>query len=95
MQSTSGQLTSSAVGAAATAVGVGAEAVVTGVGAEAVVAGVGEGETLQLSLIRGRSIFSGSKVEFMYKGIDSLPLNFFLILISLQPNFVVLKLFKL
>jgi len=44
MQRISVQLTSSAAGAA---VGVGAGA------------GVGEGEILQLSLIRGRSIFSG------------------------------------
>ena len=45
MQRISVQLTSSAAGAA---VGVGAGA------------GVGEGEILRLSLIRGRSIFSGS-----------------------------------
>ena len=45
MQRISVQLTSSAAGAA---VGVGAGA------------GVGEGEILQLSLIGGRSIFSGS-----------------------------------
>ncbi len=46
MQSISGQFTSSAAGAAV-------------VGAGTVLAGVGEGEILQLSLIRGRSIFSG------------------------------------